>query len=90
MSYTIEAPSFNWFKNYNTSGLFYLAPRTDGISGDGSPMNPFDASTVSKFDGLIERIQEEESYFLYPGVYYTHGCYWGVRGLKRGNKILLL
>lgn len=54
----------------------YIAPRTDGIAGNGTISNPYDASTEAKFDALIPTLPENSSIILLPGTYYTKYTNW--------------
>ena len=54
----------------------YIAPRTDGIAGNGTISNPYDASTEAKFDALIPTLPESSTIVLLPGTYYTKYTNW--------------
>jgi hypothetical protein len=51
----------------------YIAPRTDGKPGNGTPSDPFNVSSAAKFDALIQRFSRDAAIYYAPGVYYTEG-----------------
>ena len=51
----------------------YIAPRTDGQAGSGTPSDPFNASSAAKFDALVQRFNKNAAIYYAPGVYYTEG-----------------
>jgi hypothetical protein len=75
----------------------WMAVRTDGKAGDGTAADPFNASTVNKFDALFERFANQFgdnlAIHLGPGVFYgdryimPHSN-WKIRGAGRDVTIL--
>jgi hypothetical protein len=61
---------------YKAPLTVYLSTRTDGISGDGTINNPYDASTESKFDALIPTLPQSSTIVLLAGTYYTKYTTW--------------
>ena len=59
----------------------WLAPRTDGQPGTGTPTDPFDVSTTQKFDdrmklyGTPATLTNDITFHLAPGTYHTLGSY---------------
>lgn len=64
--------------SYLGQNTYYLAPRTDGIAGDGSRINPFDASTPIKFENLMNSFPPYSNIILLKGTYRTRGTYSNV------------
>ena len=54
----------------------YISTRTDGVSGNGTINNPYDASTETKFDALIPTLPQNSTIVLLPGTYYTKYTTW--------------
>jgi hypothetical protein len=54
----------------------YLAPRTDGRSGSGTRSDPYDASSPSKFDALLQRFPTNTVFHYASGVYETTGYHF--------------
>jgi hypothetical protein len=54
----------------------YVAPRTDGQSGSGSSADPYDASSPSKFDALLQRFPTNTTFHYASGVYTTAGYHF--------------
>jgi hypothetical protein len=52
----------------------YLGLRSDGSPGRGTSDNPYDASTASRFDMLMQHIAPNTQIILQPGVYFTRGA----------------
>jgi hypothetical protein len=61
---------------YKAPLTVYLSTRTDGIAGDGTINNPYDASTESKFDTLIPTLPQNSTIVLLSGTYYTKYTTW--------------
>jgi hypothetical protein len=53
----------------------YLAVRRDGHAGSGSVQDPFDASSIEKYDAILLRFRENTNFFYAPGIYETEGGY---------------
>jgi hypothetical protein len=51
----------------------WIAPRTDGLSGKGTPSDPFDGSTSAKFDALMSNVPAGAAIHLMEGTFLTHG-----------------
>lgn len=70
---------------------FYVAVRTDGKPGSGELWDPFDASTATLFDALMNSFPPNTTIHLAPGIYETAGHADGVAGgwqPKRGFRIV--
>lgn len=61
---------------YKAPLTVYLSTRTDGIAGDGTINNPYDASTEAKFDALIPTLPQNSTIVLLAGTYYTKYTTW--------------
>jgi hypothetical protein len=71
------AISMSKLQSYSANAkTVYIAPRTDGIAGDGTIGNPYDASTEAKFDALIPTLPQNSTIVLLPGTYYTKYTTW--------------
>jgi len=55
----------------SSSKTFYIAPRTDGIAGTGTMLDPYDASTAAKFDALRASIPANSTIRMLSGNYET-------------------
>ena len=51
-----------------------LSTRKDGLPGNGSLEDPFDASSPAKFDKILPRCRAGSVIRLLPGTYLTNGC----------------
>jgi hypothetical protein len=49
----------------------WIAVRTDGVAGSGTQLDPFDGSTMSKFDALMSSIAPNTGINLGPGTFRT-------------------
>ncbi len=71
----------------------WIAPRTDGIQGNGTPHNPYDGSTSGKLDLLLKGFTGYSGVINFlPGQYYMNPCHktnfasgysmgdWSIRG----------
>src|SRR6266850_3229000 len=60
----------------------YIAARTDGIKGSGTINDPWDGSSVDKFDGILSAIpaSTKARIHLSPGTFQTRGYADGVTG----------
>jgi hypothetical protein len=61
----------------------YLAIRTDGRLGSGTPADPFDASASAKFDALLARFTANTTFHYAPGTYPTTG--WHYRRVRTAS-----
>src|SRR5258708_1140846 len=69
----------------------WVAVRTDGISGSGTQSDPYDGSTSTKFDALMDGFAANTAIFLGPGTFETKGHGDGVSGgwqAKSGQRIM--
>ena len=55
------------------SADIYLAVRTDGVGGSGTPADPYDASTATKFDALLYQFTSNTNFHYAIGTYQTTG-----------------
>src|SRR3569833_530883 len=53
----------------------WLALRNDGILGDGSPGNPYEVNTPTRFATVMRSIVANTLIRLLPGVFRTRGTY---------------
>src|SRR6266536_55823 len=69
---------------------FWIALRTDGEAGAGSPSNPYDGSSPTIFDNAINSIPINSTIHLGPGIFPTRGFREGYGGWrpKSGQKIV--
>jgi len=58
----------------------WVAKRTDGIAGSGTQMDPYDGSTIAKFDTLMNGFAVNTCIHLGPGIFETAGYYDGISG----------
>ena len=49
----------------------WIAVRTDGVAGSGTQLDPFDGSTMAKFDALMSSISPSTEIHLGPGTFRT-------------------
>jgi hypothetical protein len=74
----------------NTLREVWIAKRTDGVAGAGTPNDPYDGSTYQKFDALMASFGNYTRINLGPGEYQTHGYAEGAAAwqAKPGMKII--
>jgi len=66
-------------QSYSVSAkTIYLSPRTDGIAGTGTILDPYDASTPLKFETLMNSFPAYSNIVLLRGTYRTRGTYSNV------------
>lgn len=58
----------------------WIADRNDGIAGSGTQMDPYDGSTLAKFDAVMSTVGEFTCVHLGPGEFETAGYYDGIGG----------
>ena len=58
----------------------WVAARTDGLAGAGTLSDPYDGSTVAKFDTLLNSFSSNTCVHLGPGEFQTAGYYDGISG----------
>src|SRR5262245_26577487 len=63
----------------------YVANRTDGVSGSGTQNDPFDGSTQSKFDAVMNSIATYTCVHLAPGTFKTNGYTDSTGGAWQSN-----
>ena len=51
----------------------WIAKRTDGIKGSGTLNDPYDGSTATKFDALMNNVPANTRVHLGPGTFQTNG-----------------
>ncbi len=75
----------------------YLGIRTDGAPGRGTPDDPFNASTASRFDLLMQHIAANTLIVFKPGIYFTWGGDgfslkpgWHIQGAGMGRTTIKL
>lgn len=74
--------NFGAFKDVVAGGVYlevWLAVRTDGKAGNGTLLDPFDASSATKFGAIINAIRLSgygTTIHLLPGTYETYGWYY--------------
>lgn len=78
-------------RNPTLGASIYIAPRTDGIAGDGSKENPLDASSFDKYDAIINaRVNSSftnyDTIYHMPGTYSRSNCYGAT--LSANTKLL--
>ena len=70
----------------------WIADRNDGIAGSGTQMDPYDGSTLAKFDTVMSTVGEFTCVHLGPGEFETAGYYDGIGGThweaKKGMRIV--
>ena len=70
----------------------WVAKRTDNIAGSGTQMDPYDGSTLAKFDALMNGLGTNTCVHLGPGEFQTAGYYDGISGTywqaKTGMRIV--
>jgi hypothetical protein len=70
----------------------WIAKRGDGIAGSGTQTDPFDGSTLAKFDALMSGMAVNTCVHLGPGEFETAGYYNGLSGsgwqAKSGMRIV--
>ena len=73
------AISTSKLQSYSVSAkTIYLSPRTDGIAGTGTILDPYDASTPLKFETLMNSFPAYSNIVLLKGTYRTRGTYSNV------------
>ncbi len=58
---------------------FYIKIRNDGLFGRGTLTNPYDGSTFTRFDSIMQSIPTGSNIFIDTGIYPTEG-YWFTGG----------
>jgi hypothetical protein len=68
----------------------WVAIRTDGVHGSGTQADPYDGSTATKFDGLMQSFPAYARVHLGAGTFLTNGVQDGARGflMKKGQQII--
>src|SRR5437870_5147557 len=70
---------------------FWIAIRTDGYKGTGTEVDPYDGSSPTIFDALMNSFPPNTTIHLGPGIFQTQGYAAGVSGgwqPKPGQRIV--
>ena len=71
-AYTYGPAETPWYAP-TAATTVHIAPRTDGQPGSGTASDPYDASSPTKYDALIQRFKSNVSIYYAAGTYYTEG-----------------